>query len=132
METNAKTRLTNNSYNDIEPAFSPDCEKIAFASDASGKFKIYTMNKDGSNVQMITGGSEEARTPDFDWKGDKILSARNMGGDFGIWNVSSDGNGLGEILNLEGDDMRPRVNQQNGRILFRNCKGENCRAALYL
>ncbi|MBM4389366.1 MAG: PD40 domain-containing protein, partial [Deltaproteobacteria bacterium] len=108
-ETKAKTRLTMNSYNDVEPAFSPDCGKIAFASDASGKFKIYTMNKDGSNVQMITGGLEEARTPDFDWQGNKIVFARNVAGDFGIWSVGTDGNGLEEVIDLEGDDMRPKV-----------------------
>ncbi|MBM4389053.1 MAG: hypothetical protein FJ088_15030, partial [Deltaproteobacteria bacterium] len=37
-----------------------------------------------------------------------------------------------EVIDLEGDDMRPKVNQQNGRILFRTCGGENCRAGVYL
>ena len=37
-------RLTTNAAKDIEPSWSPDRTKLAFASNRSGKFQIHTMN----------------------------------------------------------------------------------------
>jgi len=50
-------RLTDNQSADIQPAWSPDGRRIAFASDRSGSFQIYTMNPDGSGVTAMTGGA---------------------------------------------------------------------------
>ena len=43
-------RLTDNSANDIHPAWSPDGRRIAFNSDRDGDWEIYAMNPDGSGV----------------------------------------------------------------------------------
>ena len=48
MPTARGTRLTNNAAFDIEPSWSPDGTKIAFASDRDGNSEIYVMNADGS------------------------------------------------------------------------------------
>jgi len=48
------TRLTNDSAEDKEPRWSPDGNKIAFVSDRSGKYQIFVMDKDGSNVKQVT------------------------------------------------------------------------------
>jgi Tol biopolymer transport system component len=49
-------RLTNNQWEDREPAWSPDRSQIAFASNREGGWGIYTMNEDGSNQRRITPG----------------------------------------------------------------------------
>ncbi|NUM81166.1 PD40 domain-containing protein [bacterium] len=49
------TQVTNNSYNDILPSFSPDGSKILFQSDRSGNWDIYSMTLsqgEGSIVKL--------------------------------------------------------------------------------
>ena len=41
-------RLTNNDFDDRYPSWSPDGERIAFASEGFGNFDIYVMNADGA------------------------------------------------------------------------------------
>ena len=52
----AAKRLTDNLVADIDPVWSPDGTRIAFASDRSGSYQIYTMNADGSSVIAVTAG----------------------------------------------------------------------------
>jgi dipeptidyl aminopeptidase/acylaminoacyl peptidase len=47
-------RLTNIIYDDLEPEWSPDGEKIAFMSARDGNLEIYTMNSDGTKVTRLT------------------------------------------------------------------------------
>lgn len=49
------TQLTTDDADDASPAFSPDGKKIAFASNRSGRWSLYTMDLDGKNVVQLTG-----------------------------------------------------------------------------
>ena len=46
--------LTDDKFRDRTPRWSPDGTKIAFASDRSGKYQIWMINADGSNLRQIT------------------------------------------------------------------------------
>ncbi|HEX8247511.1 MAG TPA: protein kinase [Pyrinomonadaceae bacterium] len=46
--------LTSDSFRDRTPRWSPDGKHIAFASDRSGKYQIWMINADGSNLRQIT------------------------------------------------------------------------------
>lgn len=46
--------LMNDKFRDRIPRWSPDGKKIAFHSDRSGKYQIWTINPDGSNASQIT------------------------------------------------------------------------------
>lgn len=59
-------RLTNDSHQDVDPAWSPDGSRIAFASDRSGKRQVYTMNSsDGSNVTKLTSKTNGVDHPSW-------------------------------------------------------------------
>jgi TolB protein len=60
---NNQRRLTWNKANDFDPAWSPDGEFIAFASDRDGDFEIYIMKTDGSNVHPLTANEAMDRWP---------------------------------------------------------------------
>ena len=52
-----QTRLTDNDGDDESPSWSPDGEKIAFASDRDGPVEIYVMDADGSDVTRLTNSA---------------------------------------------------------------------------
>jgi Tol biopolymer transport system component len=51
-------QLTNDSARDRGPAWSPDGTKIAFFSDRSGSYEIWTVNPDRTNLRQLTQGYE--------------------------------------------------------------------------
>jgi TolB protein len=60
-------QATNASGSSYAPAWSPDGQMVAFASDRTGDGDIYLMDDDGFNEQVITvdGASAEDRAPVF-------------------------------------------------------------------
>ena len=53
MDGSNQIRLTNSTYDDTTPVFSPDGQRIAFFSNRSGSYKIYTMNWNGTGIQPV-------------------------------------------------------------------------------
>ena len=45
------------------PTWSPDGERIAFASDRSGNFEVYLVDPDGSNLLNISNSAAEVDAP---------------------------------------------------------------------
>ena len=84
-----QTNLTNNSAEDLDPAWSPDGTKLAFASDRDGNFDIFKADADGSNVEKMTTVSDDDdndRWPDLvDYYGDEnIVFATDRDGDWEV------------------------------------------------
>lgn len=52
-------RLTTSMATETAPQLSPNRDLVAFASNASGSYQLYTMNRDGSNPRQITRLSAE-------------------------------------------------------------------------
>jgi Tol biopolymer transport system component len=57
------TRLTTDAAWDYEPAWSPDGQKIVYASNRDGNPEIYIMNADGSSPVQLTNMSDGACLP---------------------------------------------------------------------
>ena len=68
-----RENLTNHPATDVDPDWSPDKTKIAFASGRNGgALQIYVMDADGKNPIRLTDGPRNARGPDWSPDGDKI------------------------------------------------------------
>ena len=68
-------RLTENRINDWMPSWSPDGERIAFASDEKGElegFEIYVMDADGDNLRRLTKNFHEDWEPSWSTDGTRI------------------------------------------------------------
>ena len=116
-------RITNNSYWDLYPTWSPDGTRIAFLSLRNRDLDIYTMNADGGNQKLLyDSGAHDA---DIDWRGDKIVFTSN----FAIWIVNADGSRPARITsppsagkwgkaNLPIGDYDPRFDQSGLKIVF--------------
>ena len=73
----AETKLTNNTVDDVTPAWSPDGSTIAFASHRMGNWDIYLMNPDGSNERRLTRNPASDRSPDWSPDGSRLAFESN-------------------------------------------------------
>jgi plastocyanin len=84
-------RLTTNTTQDYDPAFSSDGSKIAFVSDRTSITELYTMNADGANVKKITSNSLIESHPSWDPLNKQITFSALNGSDSDIYKIQSNG-----------------------------------------
>jgi len=89
---------------EIEPSWSPDGAKIAFASDQTGDWEIFIMNSDGSGKTQLTSNVGLDVAPAISPDGTKIVFVSNRDGDFEIFVMNIDGTGVTQLTsNNKGD-----------------------------
>jgi Tol biopolymer transport system component len=116
-------QITDNSYWDLYPAWSPDGAHVAFLSKRENDLDIYMMNADGSDQHLFyDSGSHDA---DIDWAGDIIVFTSESK----IWSIKDDGTGLTQITdpanagqwgsaNLPIGDYDPRLRRDGLKVVF--------------
>jgi TolB protein len=60
---NAKRQVTKGPAYDVDPTWSPDGMKLAFASNRSGNFDIWVVNADGSGLHRLTTDPADEGSP---------------------------------------------------------------------
>jgi len=66
-------KLTNDGYKNRGPAWSPDGRNLAFYSDRSGKYEIWEIGIDGSNLKQLSISEGIVNNPIWFPSGRKIL-----------------------------------------------------------
>jgi Tol biopolymer transport system component len=92
----AQTNITNDPAHDVEPAWSADGTKIAFASYRTGNGDIYTMNADGTGLLRVTSDPATEHDPAWSPDGTRIVftsEATSKLGATALVVVNSDGSG---------------------------------------
>ena len=109
-----RTRLTTSPGWDDESAWSPDGTKIAFASNRTGYFNIYVMNKDeNGQISLNTSGSDTH--PAWSPNGTKIAFDRTLASHTTIYVMNSDETGQKK---LTWDDVARRRGHRMARELY--------------
>ena len=124
-------RLTDHPRADIQPSWSPDGKKIAFASYRNGgNIQIFVMDSDGQNPTRLT---DEVRDvlPDWSPDGQKIAFTgyRNEGVHGEAWNrniyvIDADGKNRKRLAGIAGNNSYPAWSPDGQRIAFVNSGGE--------
>jgi len=85
------TRLTSDPSNDVQPAFSPDGNFIAYASDRSGNWDIYVMTADGRKPFQVTSSLAHEVHPSWSPDGSRLCYSQynSRTGQWEIWIVEA-------------------------------------------
>src|SRR5215207_8419537 len=124
--TDDANNLTQTDASEIEPAWSPDGTKIAFAGVRNQGWEIVTMDPNGQNEAILTGDSFDGEDRGPDWSPDstKVVFQKsdNSGGTGGdpweIWAVNRDGSGDTNLTNHPSYDMGPSWSPDGSEITF--------------
>jgi TolB protein len=84
-------------------------ELIAFSSDRSGAWRIWTMRPDGSEMRQRTEAQPEENDVDpvFSPDGKSILFTSTRGGTVGLWVIGLDGSGLKRLCDGDQAEWAP-------------------------
>ncbi|HEX7010115.1 MAG TPA: DPP IV N-terminal domain-containing protein [Phycisphaeraceae bacterium] len=120
------TQLTNDSANDVMPAFSPDGSRIAFASDRAGNWDIYLMDIRGGQPIQLTSDPSQDLHPSFSPDGRRLVYC-SYGGASGQWEMV--------VINLDepgskrfiGHGLFPTWSPVEDKILFQRARQRGTR-----
>lgn len=82
------------------PAWSPREDRIAYVSDVTGNFELYTARIDGSDARRLTNTAEEEFRPAWSPDGDRILYDAGIAGDTtgrALYSIEYDGAGKHKV-----------------------------------
>jgi len=103
-------RLTENRNNDWDPVWSPDGERIAFASDRKGdfvSFDIYVMDADGGNQQKLVNNRGWDSSPSWSPDSQRIAFTSERNGNYEIYVMDVDGGNQQNLSNNRHSDVSP-------------------------
>lgn len=114
LQTGAVVPLTvGNRGDNASPTFSPDGRKVAFLSSRARYPEIYSIDADGSNLELVTPYNPTVRTyraaPDWSPDG-RAIAFEQQNGDFQVWVVNVRGKEMHKLTNIgenEGPSWAP-------------------------
>src|SRR5947208_274456 len=109
-------RVTNDTGGSVDPIWSPDGKRIAYANFHSGRSEIFAINVVGTGETQLTteGGFPGAWSPD----GTRIAFANNSDGDDDIFILNLDGSGVTRLTDNAFRDAPTAWSPNGAQILF--------------
>lgn len=121
LDGSGQQQLTNNTTDDLDPAWSPDGTKIAFSGPAS----LHTIRDDGSDLFTISTNAI-SREPSWSPDGQELVFEKwiFLGGApaFEIWRIHTNGTGLRQLTSFlfDGHCYDPDWSPDGSRIVYVN------------
>lgn len=120
-------KLTDNNRDDIQPSWSPDRSKIAYASSEHGLYEIYTMNIDGSGKQRITTNQATDTSPQWSPDGKSLVYVSDRDGQEQIYRYSFNNHTESQLTEGQYSATNPRYSPDGQHIAFQQQEGKKQR-----
>lgn len=101
------SRLTNNPAVDMQPAWSPNMQEVAFTTNRDGQNEIYLMNADGTNQVNLTNNSADDQYPAWSVDGQWIAFSSDRDGNNEIYILRVSDLELHNLTNNPANDTQP-------------------------
>ena len=114
------TKLTAHEADDRNPVYSPDGQKIAFASDRDGNWEIYVMNSDGSHQTRLTNDLAMDDEPTWSPDSRKLAFVKTTGATNSaeIYTINVDGTNEARLTNNNIYEYSPAWSPDGAEIAF--------------
>jgi TolB protein len=120
------TAVTNDSYSDFNPAWSPDHCQIAFYSHRGEHDEnIYVIAPDGTGLRRLTDNTGVDRMPTWSPDGTRIAYISGRNGQLDLYVMNADGKKSRQLSNTPEDDRDPEWSPADNRIVYEQLGGEN-------
>ena len=121
LSSGALTRITDDPYEDLDPAWLGDGVSLVFSSDraaggADGAVNLYRVALDTRQVRPLTRGKWRDETPRWDADAGRIIFSSDRAGSFDVYSIDTLGAGRRETR-VEGAIFDPSPLQGDRRIL---------------
>jgi Tol biopolymer transport system component/serine/threonine protein kinase len=114
----APSRIIASTRQDSSPAFSPDGNRLAFASDRAGSFEIYISAADGSNPVQLTSMKTGSGSPTWSADGKQIAFDSRANGQADIYLISAEGGSPRRLTKGPYDSKVPTWSRDGRWIYF--------------
>ena len=114
------TPLVESPGDDAEPAFSPDCSQLAFASDRAGHWDVWVTDLDSGELRAITDDEEEDRWPTWAPDGERLALLRRFPAQDELV-VYAPGEPLATLVAGEGLLGAPAWHPSEERVAYHRC-----------
>lgn len=109
---------------DAYPAWSPDGQTIAFQSNRTGDWEIFSIRVDGTGLRQLTANDGRDAHPSWSPDGKRIVfasvrnSSSSTAGRFRLFAMDPDGNNVTQLTDDLGEDAMPEWSPDGKRIVF--------------
>jgi Tol biopolymer transport system component len=109
---------------------SPSYHSIAFASDARGRYDVYRMAPDGSELERLSDAEGHHTQPVWTPDGDQIVFTSTRTGTPQIFRMLADGQAIEQLTRGEVSSHSPAVSPDGGTVAFVRGRGNDERVYL--
>lgn len=110
--------VVTDSGNSIDPAYSPDRSRLAYASDRGGSLDLYVADADGRNPVRLTTDPAPESEPAWSPDGRRLVFSATRAGSRQLYVISVDGGEARQLTSLPGGAGEPVVSPDGGMVAF--------------
>ena len=113
------------------PHWSSDGRRILFQSDVSGRWQLFVMDEDGSNIVPLTTDSSNNNFPDWSPDNTKIAFVSDRTGNEEVFVMDTHGKNVKQLTFDKGRDIHPYWTPDGSGILFNSTRDDTSAFEIY-